>query len=159
MFLPHALPIEFQTVGDLPPSCSLLHTPPIHTGPLAAVDQLDMPPCLPRGHQVGQLPPNPRHCRRREPGCPGLGEEGWQLRIKLSRHTPATPHPGHLGSTRFSRGRRVACLTCFLEVGGLRDGFSPGCTARLLCHHGRLPALCKPLFPHLSLGWTPSAPV
>ena len=70
---------------------------------------------------------------------------------------PATPHPGHLGSTHFSRGRRVACLTCFLEAGGLRDGFSPGCTARLLCHRGRPPALCKPLFPHLSLGLTPSA--
>lgn len=70
---------------------------------------------------------------------------------------PTTAHPGHLGSTRFSRGRRVACLTCFLEAGGLRDGFSPGCTARLLCHHGRPPALCKPLFPHLSLGLTPSA--
>ena len=108
---------------------------------------------------VNPPPPNPRPCRRREPGCPGLGEEGWQLRIKLSRHTPATPHPGHLGSTRFSRGRRVACLTCFLEMGGLRNGFSPGSIAHLLCHHGRLPALCKPLFPHLSLGWTPSAPV
>lgn len=62
---PTRCPLNFRQSGTLPPSRSLLHTPPVHTGPLAAVDQLHMPPCLPRGHQVGQLPPpNPRQAAR-----------------------------------------------------------------------------------------------
>lgn len=94
MFLPHTLPTEFQTVGDLPPSYSLLHTPPIHTGPLAAVDQLDMPPCLPRGHQVGQPPPS-------QPQA--LQEEGARLprsgggRLAAKNQTVQT-HPSHTPS-------------------------------------------------------------
>ena len=71
-------------------------------------------PRLPMGRPGGSEAPTSWHCRRRVPGCPGLGEGGQHFRVKLSRHTRATPHRGLLGSTYFSRGRRVACLTCFL---------------------------------------------
>lgn len=93
MFLPHTLPTEFQTVRDLPPSCSLLHTPPIDTGPLAAVDQLDMPPCLPRRHHVGQLLHSPSQALQEE-GARLPVSGGGRLAAKNQTVQPHTqPHP------------------------------------------------------------------
>lgn len=102
---------------------------------------------------VNSPTPHPRHCRRREPGCLCLGEEGWQRRIKLSSHTPSRTPSRPPGKYSFFQ-RQESSLFDLLPGSGRPEGWIQSRLHRPLT---MLPALYKLLFPYLSLGLTPSA--